>query len=63
MKKKELKPIMLSVADACNQLGISKRTLQIWDNDGKINCHRTIGGHRRVYVSEIERILKEGEKK
>jgi len=38
-------------------LGVTVRTIQRWDKEGKIRCVRTIGGKRRVPESEIKRIL------
>ena len=39
-------------------LGVSTRTLQRWDNAGKIKTFRTEGNHRRIYESEILRLQK-----
>ena len=38
-------------------LGVTARTIQRWDKEGKIRCVRTVGGKRRVPESEIKRIL------
>ncbi len=43
--------------EASRLLGVSVRTIQRWDKEGKIRCVRTIGGKRRVPESEIKRIL------
>jgi len=37
-------------------MGITTRTLRDWDAKGKIETTRSVGGHRRVPISEIERI-------
>jgi excisionase family DNA binding protein len=39
-------------------LGVSTKTLQRWDNAGKIKTFRTFGNHRRIYESEIRRLQK-----
>lgn len=48
--------ILLTVSDAAQRLGVTKKTLQVWDNDGKLTALRTAGGHRRYRQSEIERM-------
>jgi len=37
-------------------IGVSTKTLREWDKKGKIKCVRTSGSHRRIPLSEIERI-------
>lgn len=48
---------MISVSEASKMLGINIRTLQRWDKDGKLIAHRTLGGHRRYKLSEIESLI------
>jgi len=43
--------------EASKLLGVTVRTIQRWDKEGKIRCVRTLGGKRRVPESEIKRIL------
>ncbi|MDI9475515.1 MAG: MerR family DNA-binding transcriptional regulator [Natronincolaceae bacterium] len=38
---------MISISKASKILGVDIRTLQRWDNDGKLTAYRTLGGHRR----------------
>jgi excisionase family DNA binding protein len=38
---------------AAKILNVNNRTLQLWNNSGKIKCTRTKGGHRRFLESEI----------
>jgi excisionase family DNA binding protein len=47
--------------EAIKILGVSLRTLQRWDNAGKIRIVRTPGGRRRVPESEMKRLLGEKE--
>lgn len=37
-------------------LGVSTRTIRNWEREGKIACQKTIGGHRRVWLSDIKRL-------
>ncbi len=46
-----------TLKEASKILGVSVKTLQLWDKEGKIRCIRTPGGRRRIPESEIKRIL------
>jgi len=48
---------LYTMKEASQMLGVNLRTLQRWDEEGKIHCVRTVGGKRRVPESEIKRIL------
>ena len=48
---------MISISKASKILGVDIRTLQRWDNDGKLKAYRTLGGHRRYKLSEIESLI------
>ena len=48
---------MISISKASKILGVDIRTLQRWDNDGKLTAYRTLGGHRRYKLSEIESLI------
>jgi putative resolvase len=47
---------LLSLSKASTLLGVTTRCLRYWDEAGKIKVVRTEGGHRRIPISEIERI-------
>lgn len=47
---------LITVSDAANQLGVTKKTLQVWDGEGKLVALRTAGGHRRYRQSDIEKL-------
>jgi len=53
-----LEPKSLTLKQASKMLGVSTKTLQRWDNAGKIKTFRTEGNHRRIYESEILRLQK-----
>ena len=44
---------MIGIKEASKLLGITSKTLRIWEKEGKITSHRTEGGHRRYNVSEL----------
>ena len=46
-----------TMKEASKILGVTVKTLQRWDKEGKIRCIRTVGGRRRIPESEIKRIL------
>ena len=48
---------LYTMKEASKLLGVTVRTIQRWDKQGKIRCVRTVGGKRRVPESEIKRIL------
>ena len=48
---------IVSIGEAAALLGVCTKTIRRWDNKGKIQCFRTIGGHRRINLIEIKRIV------
>lgn len=48
---------LYTLKEAKKLLGVTTRTIQKWDKEGKIRVVRTIGGRRRIPESEIRRIL------
>jgi len=46
-----------TLKEASKILGVTVKTLQNWDKQGKIRVVRTVGGRRRIPKSEIMRIL------
>jgi len=48
---------LYTLKEAKELLGVTTRTIQRWDKDGKIRVVRTIGGRRRIPEGEIKRIL------
>jgi PAS domain S-box-containing protein/excisionase family DNA binding protein len=48
----------LPLGAAADALHISPSTLRRWADDGRIMSVRTVGGHRRIPVSEVHRHLK-----
>lgn len=48
---------MLSVGEAARRLGVTPVTVQRWVNGGDVTAVRTVGGHRRIPVTEVRRLL------
>lgn len=47
---------MFRVAQAAKLLGVHPNTLRRWDNEGKLNPARTLGGARRYTIEQINQI-------
>jgi excisionase family DNA binding protein len=43
--------------DAADQLGVSLRTAQLWVDSGILEAWKTEGGHRRISVASVERLM------
>ncbi|TFG30350.1 IS607 family transposase [Candidatus Thorarchaeota archaeon] len=48
---------MFSVSQAARRLGVCSKTIRRWDTQGYIHCLRTPGNHRRIPLSEVNRLL------
>ncbi|MCF2138050.1 MAG: IS607 family transposase [Candidatus Thorarchaeota archaeon] len=48
---------MFSVSEAASRLGVCPKTIRRWHNSGRLHCHRTLGGHRRITAAELQRLL------
>ena len=48
---------MLSVREAADRLGVSYSALKQWIYKGTVRTVRTGGGHHRVPLSEVDRLL------
>lgn len=48
---------LLKIPDAAHRLGVSYPTLKQWIYRKRIRTVRTVGGHHRVPLSEIDRLL------
>lgn len=57
MPRGELMDKLISISEAGRMLGITTKTLQIWCNEDKIKYYRTVGGHRRFKIEDIEVFL------
>ncbi len=48
---------LIKIDEAASLLGVSIKTLQRWDIEGKLSANRTIGGHRRYKLSDIQTLI------
>lgn len=56
MKEKE----MLSIGEVSRVIGVTEKTLRIWDEIGKLKSERTEGGHRRYDPEAVRRLILDG---
>ncbi len=44
---------LLSIQEVSGLIGVTKKTLRIWDNEGKLVSVKTVGGHRKYREDDI----------
>jgi len=49
--------LMVSAGEAARRLGVAPATVQRWVDSGVLHAERTPGGHRRIYVTELRRLI------
>lgn len=49
--------LVVSVGEAARRLGVAPATIQRWVDSGVLHAERTPGGHRRIYVTELRRLI------
>jgi excisionase family DNA binding protein len=47
----------LSTADIARMLSVDASTVKRWTDSGKLQCYRTIGGHRRFSVIQVQEFV------
>jgi putative resolvase len=55
-----MKQEYITLKKASKILGVTTQTLRNWDNEGKLKVIRTMGGHRRIAMEEVEKIIGAG---
>ncbi len=49
--------MMVSAGEAAWRLGVAPATIQRWVDSGFLHAERTAGGHRRIHVTELRRLI------
>ncbi|MGH9330173.1 MAG: TOBE domain-containing protein [Vicinamibacterales bacterium] len=50
-------PTLLTPREAAARLGVSYQTVKHWIYQGAVRTTRTAGGHHRIAIAEVERLL------
>lgn len=54
---------LLSPKELAAAIGVSESSIKRWVDEGKIDAHRTAGGHRRIPLADAVRFLRESQQK
>jgi len=47
----------VSISQAAKELGVTAKTLRGWEEQGKIDAERTVGGHRRYDLAKLQGLV------
>jgi excisionase family DNA binding protein len=50
-------PVLLTPAEVADLFRVDPKTVTRWAKAGKISAIKTVGGHRRYYLTEVEAML------
>ena len=54
-----MKIIQISTREVANMLSVTETTIKRWTNSGMLKCLKTLGGHRKYLLSDVESFAKE----
>ncbi len=52
---------LLTPGEVARLFGVDPKTVSRWSDAGKLDALRTLGGHRRYRVEEVEALLEDAE--
>ena len=50
---------LVSIGEAVEILGVARNTLRRWEDAGYLTPKRTVGGHRRYLLSDLQNLVSE----
>jgi excisionase family DNA binding protein len=52
---------LLTPSEVAALFRVDPKTVTRWSQKGKLNCIKTVGGHRRYSLEEVKRLLNESQ--
>lgn len=49
----------VKISEAAKMIGVTPKTLRLWEKEGKITSVRTFGKHRRYKLEELKALIGE----
>ena len=50
---------LVSIGEAAEILGVARNTLRRWEDAGDLTAKRTVGGHRRYSLADLQHLVSE----
>ncbi|MGE5458428.1 MAG: cobalamin-dependent protein [Methanococcaceae archaeon] len=57
-KTNNMKEVYISTKEVASLLNVTETTIKRWTDTGSINCVKTLGGHRKYLIEDIEQFAK-----
>lgn len=54
-----MESMYISTREVANLLSVTETTIKRWTNSGQLKCVKTLGGHRKYMLTEVENFAKE----
>jgi excisionase family DNA binding protein len=56
-KRKAQPRELLNRSEVAARFSVNPKTVTRWQNSGKLEAMRTLGGHRRYYADEVQKLI------
>ncbi len=54
---------VMTPGEVAEKFRVDPKTVSRWAKAGKLTCFRTVGGHRRFHRAEVERLIRESQRR